>query len=96
VTQVYCRKEWGFGGDSIASIRFAYGATSTIDSIVTRLQLVAVPASERGGVRYLSGPRWWPAKDRLLEIREVYQRRRMEFFWVDSEAMEAYYQHAAF
>jgi hypothetical protein len=96
VMRVYCRKEWGFGGDSISSIRFAYRATSTIDAIVTRLQLAAVPASERDGVRYLSGPRWWPAKDRLFGVRQVYQRRRIEFLWVDSEAMEAYYQHANF
>jgi hypothetical protein len=96
VSRVYCRKEWGFGGESISSIRFAFRGTSTVDAIVNRLRLEAVPASERDRVRYLGGPRWWPQKDQLSRVRDVYQRRGIEFFWVDSEAMEAYYQHAHF
>jgi hypothetical protein len=95
-TRVYCRKEWGFGGDSITSIRFAFRATSTVEAIVDRLQLDAVPALERDRVRYLNGPRWWPQKTQLSGVQDVYQRRGIEFLWVDHEAMEAYYQHAQF
>jgi hypothetical protein len=92
VTGIYCRREWGFGGDDILSIRFAYRRAETIEAIVTTFQ--RVPASGRDEVRYLSGPGWWPAKD-MLQAGEVYQRRRA-FLWVDVKAMEAYYQHANF
>lgn len=96
VTQVYCRKEWGFGGDSISTIRFAFGATATIDAIVERLELEVVPVSGLDRVRYLNAPGWWPARDRLSRVRDVYQRRNIEFLWVDRESMEAFYQHAQF
>jgi hypothetical protein len=95
VTRIYCRKEWGFGGDDILSIRFAYQRAATVEAIVARLQLEAVDASERDGARYVSGPAWWPEQHRLLRTRDVYRRSR-EFLWVDEEAMEAYYQHANF
>ena len=96
VSGVYCRREWGVGGDSITSIRFAFRWTSTVDAIVKRLQLEEVPESEQGSVRYLAGPGWWPERVRLSAVRDVYQRRRIEFLWVDRRAMEAYYQHAQF
>jgi hypothetical protein len=96
VTEIYCRMEWGFGGDSIASIRFVFQSPSTVDAIVRRRQLEAVPAAEHADARYLGGPKWWPPKDRLLSVRDVYQRSRHEFLWVDVETMEAYYQHAGF
>ncbi len=96
VTRVYCRKEWGFGGDSIYSIRFAFRAPSTVQAIVARLELNPVPAAERDRVRYLSGPGWWPLQVELSHARDVYQRNGIEFFWVDSESMEAFYQQANF
>jgi hypothetical protein len=96
VTRVYCRKEWGFGGDSIYSIRFAFRAPSTVQAIVERLELDPVPAAERDRVRYLTGPGWWPLQVELSHARDVYQRNGIEFFWVDSESMEAFYQHANF
>ena len=96
VTNVYCRKEWGFGGDSIYSVRFTFRAASTVQAIVERLQLDAVPAAERDGVRTLSGPGWWPERDELSRVRDIYQRRGIEFLWVNSEAKEAFYQKAHF
>ena len=95
VTRVYCRKEWGFGGDSISSIRFAYRATSTIDSIVARLQLVAVPASELGRVRYLSGPNGGQRRTDSLALRRFTSAGASNSYG-SFETMEAYYQHAAF
>jgi len=96
VTRVYCRKEWGFGGDSITSIRFSFRATSTVDAIVDRLQLQALPPGEREEARYLNGPRWWPERIPLSRVPDVYERRGVEFLWVDRDAMEAYYQRAYF
>lgn len=96
VTRVYCRKEWGFGGDSIYSIRFSFRAASTVQAIVKRLQLDEVPAAARDRVRYLNGPGWWPQKTRLSRVQDVYQRRGIEFLWVDSKSMEAFYQQANF
>jgi hypothetical protein len=96
VTRVYCRKEWGFGGDSIYSIRFAFRATSTVQMIVKQRQLETVAEAERDKVRYLSGPGWWPHRTQLSQARDVYQRRGIEFLWVDSASMQAFYQQANF
>ena len=49
VTEIYCRREWGFGGDGIDSMRFTFRETSTLQATVARLGLEAVPASERAG-----------------------------------------------
>jgi hypothetical protein len=96
VTRIYCRREWGFGGDGIDSIRFTFQDAATAQAIVTRLQLEAVPEPERGGVRYLSGPRWWPAQAELSRLRDVYQRRGRAFLWVDPASKEAFFQLANF
>lgn len=96
VTEIYCRKEWGFGGDSINSMRFTFHETSTLQAIVARLQLEVVPASERGRVRYLSGPGWWPEQAELSRARDVYQRHDREFLWIEPTSKEAYFQRANF
>jgi hypothetical protein len=95
VTEIYCRREWGFGGDDVYSLRFTFRERSTVEEVVDRLDLLEVPESERGR-RYLNGPGWWPQKDELWRARGVYQRRGIEFLWVDFESMDAFYQRANF
>jgi hypothetical protein len=92
VTRIYCRKASRFGSDTIDTIRFGFRANVTIEAIVRRLELVAVPEAERGRVRYLNGPRWWPPESRLGRVRDVYDRGGVGFFWVDAEANEAFFQ----
>jgi hypothetical protein len=96
VTEIYCRKEWGFGGDSIDTMRFTSHEASTLQAIVARLDLEPVPASERSRVRYLSGPRWWPEQAELSRVRDVYRRRDREFLWVEPTSGDAYFQRANF
>jgi hypothetical protein len=95
VTAVYCRREWGFGGDDVYTLRFTFRERSTVQQVVERLQLEPVPESERGG-RYLSGPEWWPSRDQLWRLGDVYRRKDTVHLWIDYEAMEAFYQEANF
>ena len=96
VTDIYCRKEWGFGGDSIDSMRFTFRESSTVRVVVARMRLEAVAASERNRVRYLSGPRWWPTQAELSRVRDVYQRHHRDFLWIEPTSREAYFQRANF
>jgi hypothetical protein len=51
VTEIYCRREWGFGGDDVYSLRFTFRERSTVQQVVERLQLQAVTGSEHGDQR---------------------------------------------
>ncbi|MEN8260285.1 MAG: hypothetical protein ABFS02_06825 [Pseudomonadota bacterium] len=93
---IFCRQEWGFGGDSINSIRFSFSDRWPLDRLFDDLQLDRVHGNDRGDVRYLAGPDWWPGKDRFASLEEVYQRAGVEFLWVDEDAGEAFFQRADF
>ena len=96
VMRVYCRQEWGFGGDDIISIRFTYNSRATVDAIVRRLQLQLVAAPERQIIRHLDGPGWWPGRAALARARQVYQKGGVDVLWVQPESSAAYFQRANF
>lgn len=96
VSGITYRDEWGFGGDSIHSLRFRFTERSTIAGIVERLRLGRVPDHERAALRYLGEPGWWPPEERLDGLDEAYRRSGVDFLWVDGETGEAFFQHANF
>lgn len=100
ITNIYCREEWGFGGDSIYTMRFSFRDESALVELVRRLGLESVPATNRDRVRYLSGPSWWPTRAQLEASLEAYHRSRVEFLWIDRNIDRnlgvAYYQRANF
>jgi hypothetical protein len=96
VSNVYHRDEWGFGGDSIQSIRFDFDDPSIVAEIVARQRLEEVPPEGLPQVRYLHGPSWWPERAALAALPRVYARGRIDFLWVDEENGRAYFQRAQF
>lgn len=96
VQNLYARAEWGFGGDTIYSIKFNFTDHSLIQNIVTSLKLEVVPKNEIKNIRILSGPKWWPSKNIFINCDEAYQRKEVDFLWVDQNKNEAYFQSANF
>jgi hypothetical protein len=65
VTHIYCREEWGFGGDSIYSIRFSFRDESILPELIRHLRLERVDPKNQAHVRYLHGPSWWATEAQL-------------------------------
>jgi hypothetical protein len=96
VAGIYCREEWGFGGNSIYTLRFEFREPEVIERLVERLALEPVPEAERAALRTLPAPDWWPPEAVLKNSNEAYQRSGVDFLWVDRETGRAYFQRANF
>lgn len=95
VASVYCREEWGFGGDTVYSIRFGFADADQISRIVDKRQLVPF-ALKDGRPRYISAPRWWPSERELAQLDLPFTRGGTEYLWVDPKSRTAFYQKARF
>lgn len=94
--EIYGREEWGFGGDSVYSLRFRFEAPETIAAIVGAPEWRPVRPENLGRLRYLRGPPWWPPEAALRRIPEAYDNRGIEALWVDRANGIAYFQRANF
>ena len=98
VRDVHCREEWGFGGDSIESIRFGYADADVVERVAAHLRLVRSPDADVRGLRYIRGPAWWPNEAALLALPVFYRFESdpRESLWVDPDGRVAYWQQAGF
>lgn len=96
VEDVYCREEWGFGGDSIYSVRFSFSDRASIEALARRMELQRVADPARPGFRHLDSSSWWPAEAELRALPEAYGSGDREYLWIDPTARIAYYQRAGF
>ena len=92
---IYCREEWSFGGDSVHSIRVQFRDSTAVTELIKHLALT-IATSDQLPARYLSGPGWWPERNLLDSMTEVYERQGGEFIWVDRQNKIVYYQRAFF
>jgi len=89
---IYCRDEWGFGGDSIRSIHFSFSDRLQVLQIPRLKELKRVDDPNRRAFRYTRGPAWWPSEARLRALPEAYELQGREYLWLDSVAQVAYFQ----
>jgi hypothetical protein len=93
---LYCRQEWGFGGDSVHSIRFTYPEDLAAAAVARHLGMDRVGEPDRSTLRYLRGPPWWPSRAELSGLPRVYRRGPYAVLWMDPVSRTGYYQKAAF
>ncbi|MSV36347.1 MAG: hypothetical protein EXQ47_12235 [Bryobacterales bacterium] len=96
VRDLYAREEWGFGGDSIYSLRFRFDDQNIATAIITGPGWERVPSADLGRLRYLAGPRWWPSERSLRALPDAYQNRNIEVPWLDRANHQAYFQRGNF
>lgn len=94
-TSVYCRKEWGFGGDTVYSIRFRFAEANQFDRILDERQMVRFSVKD-GKPRYISGPGWWPSETEMRKLELPFTRGGTEYLWIDFKSSTAFYQMAGF
>lgn len=108
IHQIYCREEWRLHPlGSISSLRFSFRDTAALRETIKRRSFVPVSVENRSSIRYLSGPSWWPERERLSTATQVYKYKpslrllsydwsvsASLFLWIDEEAGEAFFQQA--
>jgi hypothetical protein len=97
VRDLYARDEWGFGGDSIYSLRFRFEDPEIAAMIAANAGWERVRPEDLGRLRYLAAPsKWWPTEKRMRGLAEAYHRRSIEALWIDRANHTAYLQVANF
>jgi hypothetical protein len=94
VQGLYAREEWGFGGDSIYSLRFRFEDPAIVAGIVATPRWERVRIEDLSRLRYLAAPQWWPSEAKLRGLTEAYQNRNVEVLWVDRANRQVYFQRA--
>jgi hypothetical protein len=93
--EVFAREEWGFGGDSIYSLRLEIDTPGVAEEIARELDLSMVPPAQVARLRYFRGPSWWPTAVEVQRIARAYARTDV-VLWVDVERRRAFLQKAGF
>jgi len=96
VQHLFAREEWGFGGDSIDSLWFGFEDRRIVAEFVAKPQWKRVRPEDLERLRYLAGPKWWPAEKKLRGLPYAYEKRNIEVLWVDRAHHQAYFQQANF
>jgi len=94
VRDLYAREEWGFGGDSIYSLRFRFEDPNIVAEIVRKPMWKRVGTEDLVRLRYLAGPTWWPSEKQMRGLSEAYENGNMEVLWLDRANHTAYFQRA--
>ena len=91
VNRIYCRKERGlrWGSSSPFFLRFSFRDAATLRAAIKRRSFVPVSVQDQSSIRYLSGPSWWPERERLSVATRVYEQRLHGYDWM-REAMSLF------
>jgi hypothetical protein len=73
VQDLYAREEWGFGGDSVYSLRFRFEDPEIVAEFVAGPSWERVRPEDLGRLRYLAGPKWWPSEKTLRGLPDAYK-----------------------
>jgi hypothetical protein len=83
VPNLDARAEWDFGGYTIYSIKFNFTDNRLIQNIGATLRLEVAPKNEIKTLRILSGPKWWPSKNIVMNSDKVYRRKEADIYgWI--------------